>query len=782
MRIVMTRPCAAVVLCTWLVACGGVPGALDKTQARADAGHAWKAEPAMVSNHGVYRAHEFVYQDYIHDDHGPNTDGISHLDLPFGVAGPTLAAPTDLRLSPAPTLNFAGDYAYAVVSNHMADVADLIEMRVATDAENVYYRFTLADLSDDWPVVIGVCVDQDRRNDTGFGSWPYGAGLTDRLGCEQFYTVYDDASAPGAYVTDASGTSTAVADLGGAVLRDLDEATLELRLPRAVADPGTATWRYTVGSGLWDAANASWRAPLPVPAPVPQLPLPAGGRVGAPLIWDLLSNNGEPNSVWMEERQANDLIAQNLIDHHVDVDFARLAEDRDDADPQLTGVLQRVYRSAHPFDPESAGARGKDVDVSLGVHYVYRGPWQPYVAMIPDNYYDDPQRQYPFDLCLHPLGANHNVEVYYSEAFSRSDYNPLVTGAVPATGNLGYTQALALINRLQAVYACTLGRGEGVGYQGGDGLVDALEVEADMLARYRVNPERRTLHGVSLGAIGSWHMGTLYPDRYAALMPYIFTTDVTGGLSDNPTLANLHNLPTFFSIGTFDEFGQGLQGDNIADEMEGFGNEYVYLHYLGRQHEGRIENDFLPFTETLAYPRARVADPARVVYVFDPSRFSPKLPGDGSAYWATGMAPRDTASAARIDVTSLARADQLPRQQVVFDSLAYNARKGYLARFRGLMRMDEESFRSLWRPDLWEPGWQALSMDIVPTVFDVEPVSNGLRLNAQNLASVTLDVARMKLGGGAVHYSVVTDGALQIRLSDGRSVRFDAAGQYDGNF
>ena len=75
----------------------------------------------------------------------------------------------------------------------------------------------------------------------------------------------------------------------------------------------------------------------------------------------------------------------------------------------------------------------------------------------------------------------------------------------------------------------------------------------------------------------------------------------------------------------------------MADQLEGFGNEYLYLHYFGRQHEGRIENDFLPFVAALAYPRLRVANPPRVLYRFDPTKFNDKIPGTGSAYWVHGM-------------------------------------------------------------------------------------------------------------------------------------------------
>src|SRR5439155_16877578 len=135
--------------------------------------------------------------------------------------------------------------------------------------------------------------------------------------------------------------------------------------------------------------------------------------------------------------------------------------------------------------------------------------------------------------------------------------------------------------------------------------------------------------------------------------------------SSDPQLANLYNLPVVYAIGTGDEFAQGPQGDPVADQLEADGDEYVYLHYLGRQHEGRIESDFLPFVQKFAYSKVRVENPARVRLAFDKSKYSSRAPGDGSAYWVSGMVPR-TGSAATVDAVSLARADQLPTHQVVF--------------------------------------------------------------------------------------------------------------------
>jgi hypothetical protein len=467
-----------------------------------------------------------------------------------------------------------------------------------------------------------------------------------------------------------------------------------------------------------------------------------GGSPSAPNIWDLLSNNDEPNSTWDEEKQANDLVKADISSDYLDVDFDRLASSRNDPDPKLTGVIERI----HPSSFTTNSGKGIDISRGLGIQYEYNGPWQPYVAVIPKGYYDAANRgkAWPYDECLHPLGANHNVEVFYGDAFAKTDYTPQTTGTTPQTGYLPFTVVPELINRLGAVYSCSLGRGEGVGYTGGDGMADQLEVVADMRKHYNTDPDRTFVHGVSLGALGSWYFARMYPDQYAAALPYIFTEGITTSSSD-PLLANLYNLPAFYAIGTADEFAQGTQGDNQADGLEANGDEYLYLHYLGRQHEGRIEQDFLPFVEKLGYTRVRVKNPARVRFVFDPANYSKQFPGDGSAYWVSGMRPRDEGGTASIDATSLGRADELPSDQVVFDGLYLNVQKNYRARMRGLFRMSPEEFAKFWHPEDYEPGWQQLNLTVTPTHFDRPAVSNGFTLTGTGLAAATLDTARMKL-------------------------------------
>src|SRR5688572_23707483 len=107
----MRKACVATVCAGVLVGCGQSDPAGDVP--KADGGRAWRAEPAMISNAGVYRDKEFVWQDYLYDDRGANTDGRDRFDAPLGTPGPDPSDPVNPRMSPAPLINWAGDFVYA---------------------------------------------------------------------------------------------------------------------------------------------------------------------------------------------------------------------------------------------------------------------------------------------------------------------------------------------------------------------------------------------------------------------------------------------------------------------------------------------------------------------------------------------------------------------------------------------------------------------------------------------------------------------------------------------
>lgn len=709
----------------------------------------------MVSNFGLYRSNEFIFQDYIYDDHGPNTDGISHTDAPFG-GGPRPKDPTNPRAgSSGGQIRHAGDFFYPSEGDFYNNVADLIEFRVAERNGDVFYLFRLGALVEENSTVVGMCVDEDGRADTGMHEWPLGANLSDRTGCETFYTLYGT----GAKVTTSDGDTKDLTELGGDTRVDLEANTIEMRVPTSVADPRGSKWRYYAGSGLWDAEAGSWLQ-VPVAPSTPGAPTATGGSPTAPQVWDLLSNNNEPNSYWREEKQANDLVAQDIGEHYVDVDFTRLAQNRDDRTPKLTGVIDRIYKSRFTLEPNE----GIEITNRVTRNYKYFGRYQPYAVAIPSTYWKQAKdgARLPLDLCLHPLNGNHHVEIYYSQVESQRNYTPGVTGTIPQTGNQGFSVFEERVDRQNLVYACVNGRGEAVGYTGGDGMVDALEVYADVQKHYRIDVDRRTLHGISLGAIGTWYMSTLYPDRFSAALPSIFTP---GFSCDSPRLVNLYNLPVFYTIGTGDQFGQGALADCVADEMEGHGNEFLYYHQISREHELSLGDEALPFSEPLFYSRERVRNPARVRYLFAPSAFDEKLPGDGSSYWVEEMQPR-SGEDGFVDVTSLGRAGELPRNEVEFTGLYVNNPEGYQTRFRGLLRMSPKEFERAWRPSEFQPGWKEVSLDVEHRKLKRPRVANGFRLDARDLGAMSLNLKRMKLDPARkIKGTLAGDGALKLTLN-----------------
>lgn len=724
---------------------------------REKGGQDWKGEAAMVSNFGLHRSGEFIYQDYLYDDHGPNTDGVNHTDAPLGF-GARPGDPTNPRTgSSGGQIRHAGDFMYGADGNGFYyNVADLIEFRVTRDKSDVRYLFRLGALDRADAAVIGMCVDQDQRTETGLVTWPFEAGLSEALGCDNHYTVYGTGTA----VTNADGNSVDLAELGGETIADLDANTIEVRVPLSVADPGESRWRYYVASGLWDADAESWYQ-VPVTPSNPGSPMPTGGGQDVPQIWDLLSNNNEPNTYWREERQADDLRVGRIAEHFVDVSFRRMEKKHNDPDPELTGVVDRIYVADHAMEPNE-GIRY--TAVALGPrNYVYYGDYQPYAVVIPSTYYeqrrDDSRKVFPFDQCLHPLNGNHHVEIYYAQVEAERNYVAGATGTTAHTGYLGFSEYESQIDRQNLVYACGVGRGEGVGFAGGNGMVDALEVAEDVKARYAIDEDQHTLHGISLGAIGTWYMSTLYPDRYSAALPSIFTGS-TGHLT------NLYNVPTFYTIGTFDQFAQGARaGDGVADTMTELGNEFLYYRHLARFHELSLGNEGNPFAEPLFYSRKRVRDPATVKFIHDARRYSEKVPGDGSVYWVSQLQQRDEAAQAQIDITSLGRADELPTDQVVFDGIYENTREGYQARMRGLLRMSPEEFAEVWRPEQFQEGWREITLDVKHTELEQPDVTNGFTMTTKNLASAAVDLNRMKLDPRrTITGTVQGDGALTMTL------------------
>src|SRR5437588_2385961 len=185
----------------------------------------WKAPPILVSGAQAYRNHEFLYQDFLYDDHG--AAGIPDQNNPMG--------PNAFLFStPAGTFTYPTDPVYA------NNAADLVELRVRPLSKATAFRVTLNTLQDPDRTAFTIALG----NSSAPVAWPHGAGVSSPA--QLFLTVHGSS----AELLDAAlGTPKTPAPTANV---DLTRRQIDVRVPHAAWDPGRGTVRMTIGVGLWD--------------------------------------------------------------------------------------------------------------------------------------------------------------------------------------------------------------------------------------------------------------------------------------------------------------------------------------------------------------------------------------------------------------------------------------------------------------------------------------------------------------------------------------------------
>src|SRR4051794_16146634 len=184
----------------------------------------WKAEPILVSGAQAYRGGEWLYQDFLYDDHGAS--GGSDSNSPFG-ANAFLFSPT------------AGAYTYPTDPVYANNAADLVELRVRALPDATAFRVTLNTLKD--PERVGFTIA--RGTSASAVSGPHGAGVSSPA---QLSLTVHGATAE---LTGAAGAAKQPAPTAAV---DLTRRQIDVRVPHAAWDPGTSKVRITIGVGLWD--------------------------------------------------------------------------------------------------------------------------------------------------------------------------------------------------------------------------------------------------------------------------------------------------------------------------------------------------------------------------------------------------------------------------------------------------------------------------------------------------------------------------------------------------
>src|SRR3954471_24082028 len=129
----------------------------------------WAAKPLLISGAAAYRSGEFLYQDFLYDDHGAG--GVTDPTDPFN--------PAVFLFSPKKgTVTYPTDAAFA------NNAADLVELRVKPLADSTAFRVTVNTLKD--PARTGFTI---ALGTSGVArTWPHGAAV--RSPAALFLTVH----------------------------------------------------------------------------------------------------------------------------------------------------------------------------------------------------------------------------------------------------------------------------------------------------------------------------------------------------------------------------------------------------------------------------------------------------------------------------------------------------------------------------------------------------------------------------------------------------------------
>lgn len=682
----------------------------------------FSARPLLVSGTDAYRDGEYLYQDYLFDDHGADTNpGMGNNDQKPG--------PDDF--SPA-----AGDVTYPQDRDFASNAADLVEFRVRPNAEALVYRLTLNTVKRRSLPIAGIGIDTDGDAGEGQVAWPGGAGVSSP-GVDRFITAW--------------GSGAEIARVPGGESRRLRDAAVQfnartnqmtIRVPRTAMDPGERTWRYVAGVGLHDGQGGFRQIP---PGPATEAEPGSGGPSDAPGVFNLAFRFDEPQTSqpgpgvppedfnqpsppyttfpgvgnWFEDEQARVLANGRTGGFHADVDFGALAG----------GADERLHAPGR----EQARIFASGLDRPEGVRHrfpEFGGQLQPYLLTVPRSY----RRKQPPGLTfsLHSLGGTYTQYA----VFSPSQLDQFG----PRRGNL---------------VATPLGRGHD-GWYTGAGELDFFEVWRDVANRFALDPARSYLSGYSMGGYGTYKLGVEYPDLFARA----FTTVGPPGLgiwvppappqpggeisNSNNLLENARWLPYMNWVAEQDELvpypGPTAQ-QNRFDELglrstlETFQGDHFTLAVLD---EWGAAADFLG-------DRRVTRRPSRVGYAFMPGADRPALGLEHDhAYWVSRLRarnlrgdPQTDPARAELDAVSSAFGEGRPQTEPVIGA-------GSPAEGR--------PSPSIIRGTRW-------------TGLVDRPESNRLRLRLKNVAGALIDGRGAKLTGQRrLFVKTKSNGSGRVRL------------------
>jgi len=678
----------------------------------------WHAPPILVSGASAYRDGEFLYQDYLYDDHGAN-GGVPDPGDPRA-SGDTFSEPN-------------GTYTYPTNPVYAGNAADLVELRVKPLANATAFRITLNTMKD--PSLVGTTIAiGDSPTPQQF---PHGANAS--APAQWFVTVHGSTAD---MLNAATGKPAPQAPTASV---DTTRRQITVLVPHSDWNPGTSSVRLAAGVGLWDKSKNAYL----IPQQAADATTPGGaGTLSKPTAFfnvafrfnEPMPENSNPAGTagnpawWRDSAQGQSLKTGDLSPFHSYVDFSKLAHRvTDNSGVPATGPIDRILASH--FETE----QGTDYSTTCGdassCKGELRGRLQPYAIYVPRQ--PQPAAGYGLTLLLHSLSANYNQ---YLGSRNQSQIGDRGPGSIVITPE---------------------GRGPDGWYYDYAGA-DTFEVWADTAAHYKLNPDWTSISGYSMGGYGTYKFATQYPDLFAKGQPvvgppalgiWVPPAPPTGGDSSNTNhmLPSVRNIPFLIWDAVTDELVPYPGVVEQAQTFDQLGYRYEFDSFAPAEHLTLAINDqFQPAADFLGTTTVD-RNPPHVTYVVNPKMDFPEMGGPANhAYWLAGLALRDSSGDAprgTIDVRSegFGQGDPTPLP----------TQDGAGALTGGTLPAIAFTSQS----KQWGP---------VPPA----PVRNRLDITAQNIRSVTIDPSRARVSCGAT-LNVQTDGPLTVTLAGcGRTQSF----------
>ncbi len=201
----------------------------------------------------------------------------------------------------------------------------------------------------------------------------------------------------------------------------------------------------------------------------------------------------------------------------------RLVQDADAVHAHVTdekrdlAFVQRTLEAAHGYADVLSGGEDPYWYTRGAMVKAYRSEWddtlQPYALYVPRDY--DDKRAWPLVVALHGASSNHR---HMLRRVFGLDNRPGESDEEASRNDVTFPD-------VEAVVVAPFGRGELMGYDG-LGEEDVLRVIADVRRAYKIDPNRISLTGLSMGGGGTWTIGLRHPELFAALAPVCGVTDV----------------------------------------------------------------------------------------------------------------------------------------------------------------------------------------------------------------------------------------------------------------